>query len=1726
MKATETKSTHSQQHGAADKSSASQEQEHAFFSESTSERSPFFNPTAGVGVQAKLAGNSAPFFQPARVSAIQMKCTACEAEEREQAEGSNAEALTVQRMPAFESDEADVQRQPISVGAPQVIQQMPAFESDEADVQRQPISGGALQSIQRMSAFESDEESTDRSEDRIQRKAISGVDTVAPQASTPQPASETQELEEQEQEEASAETPQIQMLPAFSSADNSEESSALPPTLQPLAQEPLVTDSGEEPLAAKTLLANNLSGNVTSLPLSSPKEEAAGSDRALPPTVRARMETAFHHDFGHVRIHTGEGAAKAAADQHAHAFTSGRDISFGANEFAPYTTSGDRLLAHELTHVVQHDEGRMPSRGVLSPNHELEREAYTAESRITSTLPSIDEQLDTQGELSAGSSRYGGEPTLVRPIDNQVTGDAKHQGPNTTEAALMGPLPSAAEARAEAAPPQPLPETPEATPATAHELMRGPETPETVPATLPRAAPELMREAHGAPAVGEAMARPETPRSGNRVLPPLPASAAGNQASPPALVLQPAPALHDPMAWEERLASEGAQRIEAVQVSAATSIARIRAQAENAIHNASSAFAAARTRFEATAQTAFGQIEAFRADATQCISTEVATQATELDTHFAVSAENARGSTDEARTHITQTTEREANRSISESAARAARARGLAQKGGTAGEAPLADGQREIASRVSDEVAQQCLLTGQDAAAEVRKAGASRLTGVDVFLNQVLQTLERARNAAHGKLAQSEAEAMASVAEQAAQTTEEIEARRAEGLSGLDQQETSFTSWIQEQAEQECAQISARAEEGVANLSANLESITGSFNEVTEEVGPIFAATSPEESGIGGAQVAFNDEMARIWTEHVAPQLAEGDRLATSFDEHAGGVEQGLMRVCADALSTLEQTVSSTIEGLATLAERFGNFVETAVERVLSAVRDGIAGACAEADRAVAEHTTAVTNEAIQAEQAIQSAVEEQLAWEDQQIDRASEEILVGQSLAAQQYRSLEAQARARDEGGASAAIARGWLGDLWDWFSDLAEGTLEWFQEKLGEVWGNIIGQILRAIIYVVGVIVCEVAWVGAQVINLVWGFIWGETAIPGYGGGLFNFIGDIVAGIIFYGDIRDIFKYFIYRIFINEEGPLWLNIVLGILSVVFLIPIFGDIGKIIVKAIKGGGKSAFKVLAKLLGEELAERIMRKLGIELAEEFAERLAREVGKELAERMIRELGTEGAEELLERLGNEAIQRLGREISPTLMRDLANELGERTLKRLAKSLGGNVIRNLSTDLGREAIEKLLRTVGPEVVEELHRRLGKDVLLKLLDGLRGVTIKEYLDALGETALRNLGRDLNGYAVKDLFDDLGADLLRRLATDLGGETVQQLANELGERLLRELTEEFGARGVKELVDEIGVRGLKELVDEFGVRGLKELVDEIGARGLKELVNEFGVRGLKELVDEIGARGLKELVDEFGVRGLKELVDEIGVRGLKELVDEFGVRGLKELVDEIGVRGLKELVDEFGVRGLKELVDEIGVRGIREVGVDALIRIGSHLTPSQIADFIREVGSFLTKKLAKRYGGRAMAHYGVNFFKAWKGVTNHTIHHLVIGHGIKKKAINGCHDLTRFVTQYVGSTATIEEVFIRGNRRVGRYVEYTYSTFRADGSGLPRAKEHVKTVIDGLEASLPTWKKTIVDNLDDMIRNLTFPQNPGRFLTKIDRKDWVGWFRNGRIDSIYPVNP
>lgn len=99
--------------------------------------------------------------------------------------------------------------------------------------------------------------------------------------------------------------------------------------------------------------ASGSSGIAVSQQMESQLSQLQGGGRPMPQGLKSMMESGFGQDFSHVRLHTDSKAASMSSSIHAKAFTLGNDIYFNRGQFAPETTKGQKLMAHELTHVMQ-----------------------------------------------------------------------------------------------------------------------------------------------------------------------------------------------------------------------------------------------------------------------------------------------------------------------------------------------------------------------------------------------------------------------------------------------------------------------------------------------------------------------------------------------------------------------------------------------------------------------------------------------------------------------------------------------------------------------------------------------------------------------------------------------------------------------------------------------------------------------------------------------------------------------------------------------------------------------------------------------------------------------------------------------------------------------------------------------------------------------------------------------------------------------------------------------------------------------------------------------------------------------------------------------------------------------------------------------------------------------------------------------------------------------------
>ena len=138
--------------------------------------------------------------------------------------------------------------------------------------------------------------------------------------------------------------------------------------------------------------------------------------------ARTALEPRFGHDFGAVRVHSDAQAADTAASMGAVAYTVGRDVVFATDRYEPGTSTGQALIAHELTHVVQQRSRQREVTGVLettSPTDAVEREADAAEhavSRGRSFAPALRANAQLARQVTAPVCAHPGD---IRSVDLQ-----------------------------------------------------------------------------------------------------------------------------------------------------------------------------------------------------------------------------------------------------------------------------------------------------------------------------------------------------------------------------------------------------------------------------------------------------------------------------------------------------------------------------------------------------------------------------------------------------------------------------------------------------------------------------------------------------------------------------------------------------------------------------------------------------------------------------------------------------------------------------------------------------------------------------------------------------------------------------------------------------------------------------------------------------------------------------------------------------------------------------------------------------------------------------------------------------------------------------------------------------------------------------------------------------------------------------------------------------------
>ena len=159
--------------------------------------------------------------------------------------------------------------------------------------------------------------------------------------------------------------------------------------------------------------------------------------QSLDEGVSEKMGTALDADFSDVRVHTSPEAADLSSQLSAKAFTTGKDIFFGEKAYAPGSSSGQELLAHELTHVVQQSNGAVGGGNhmtVNAPGDAFEQQADAVSGQQPDDPEPV--QAHQQPDAFRLGDGVGADDLLHRPMVHRAQRD-EHQLAVRDDAALL-----------------------------------------------------------------------------------------------------------------------------------------------------------------------------------------------------------------------------------------------------------------------------------------------------------------------------------------------------------------------------------------------------------------------------------------------------------------------------------------------------------------------------------------------------------------------------------------------------------------------------------------------------------------------------------------------------------------------------------------------------------------------------------------------------------------------------------------------------------------------------------------------------------------------------------------------------------------------------------------------------------------------------------------------------------------------------------------------------------------------------------------------------------------------------------------------------------------------------------------------------------------------------------------------------------------------------------------
>lgn len=828
----------------------------------------------------------------------------------------------------------------------------------------------------------------------------------------------------------------------------------------------------------------------------------------LPAALRVRFEREFGCDLSAVRLHRDSAAHSAAQALHARAFTIGEHVFFLGGTPELDSRDGAALLAHELTHVVQHYQGRIalrPGFAVSRPDDPLEREAETvgaAAARGGATTPArslMGTSTATVGgdatPSASGSGQHGGDasapsaPSLTGFRDPAPSGGAdartgKLTGRPPSTDALIGNVPPAKPQGGKhpgAPSPKPAKHTKAATATGKPAAQSAPHAPASAPhASRPRvaiahppgtdAAPQLypVPTASGGDAAG---ATPGHPKG-------APATAADRAAARQAAAAAEQELAAHGTALATQARAAGQQVLAQIATDGDQQRQHITASAQTARLAVEPSITAQRAAITARATTEKARTAAAVATQRTAIHAAAQAQRAQATAQVAAKRQAAQAAAQQTKQNIALAGDIQANRATVQTIIRVQRGLAIASSVGAGGDADRANAQREAATKISARAVEGVQANGRELVQAAHETAAALATEVDGKLADYNHSLEQCATENEQHITKLEGDATTELDTMGQQAEQSISALAAEALSALDAHQAEMLASI----EQSSSAATAHITQGVAAIRVQ------ATTQIEQQCGQLAAAGRDTRMVFAGVQRV--DEVTAVAAEARGQldqagagvgQAIQGLHASTQRELAGAGSAAVTSTTQAGARGAAEASTAGAalLEKLGTLATGATASINSRGNKAQSTLVDGGQIFTQQLTKAHSQFTEKLGGLVALATTTISDKVDAGLAYQDQWIDKASSDARTTAQQIGARYDALKAQADARNATGAQ----RSWLSDAWDTVTGWIDSVRQWFLRTFGDFWGGLLFGILSALVVVV--IGVAIGWVVGAIVG-----------------------------------------------------------------------------------------------------------------------------------------------------------------------------------------------------------------------------------------------------------------------------------------------------------------------------------------------------------------------------------------------------------------------------------------------------------------------------------------------------------------------------------------------------------------------------------------------------------------------------------------------------------------